>query len=60
MIKLRLRLYAWEESFQSNVESIRDKEIKVLKKSAYLSAGTSFVWTTAPYIVSNSHVFSLE
>nr|QST14985.1 ABCC1-1 protein [Diaphanosoma celebensis] len=47
-----LKLYAWEDSFQENVESIRNSEIRVLKKSAFLSAGTSFLWTTAPYLVS--------
>nr|QST14986.1 ABCC1-2 protein [Diaphanosoma celebensis] len=46
-----LKLYAWEPSFQANVEAIRDKEIKVLKQAAYLSAGTSFLWTCAPFLV---------
>jgi len=46
-----LKLYAWEPSFQANVENIRDKEIKVLKQAAYLSAGTSFLWTCAPFLV---------
>ena len=60
-----LKLYAWEPSFQKTVEDIRDKEIVVLKKAAYLSAGTSFLWTCAPFLVSNNnlsqiYVFSLS
>ncbi|XP_065568544.1 multidrug resistance-associated protein 1-like isoform X2 [Artemia franciscana] len=47
-----LKLYAWEPSFQNQVEDIRDKEIEVLKKAAYLGAGTSFLWTCAPLLVS--------
>jgi len=47
-----LKLYAWEPSFQANVEDIRQKEIVVLKKSAYLGAGTAFIWTCAPFLVS--------
>ena len=46
-----LKLYAWEDSFQKKVEDIRLNEMKVLKKSAYLSALIQFVWTTAPYLV---------
>jgi len=47
-----LKLYAWEPSFQANVENIRKKEIDVLKRAAYLSAGTAFIWTCAPFLVS--------
>ncbi|XP_074651922.1 multidrug resistance-associated protein 1-like isoform X2 [Tubulanus polymorphus] len=46
-----LKLYAWEESFQNKVSEIRDKELINLRKTQYLSAFTTFVWTCAPYIV---------
>ncbi|KZS17365.1 ABC transporter [Daphnia magna] len=46
-----LKLYAWEPSFQAQVEEIRSKEIDVLKRAAYLNAGTSFIWTCAPFLV---------
>ena len=46
-----LKLYAWEPSFQAQIEDIRNKEIKVLKQAAYLNAGTSFIWTCAPFLV---------
>ncbi|XP_066145734.1 multidrug resistance-associated protein 1 isoform X1 [Euwallacea fornicatus] len=47
-----LKLYAWEPSFEAQVLKIRDKEVKVLKEAAYLNAGTSFIWSCAPFLVS--------
>lgn len=46
-----LKLYAWEPSFEEQVQKIREKEIKVLKDAAYLNAGTSFIWSCAPFLV---------
>ena len=47
-----IKLYGWEPSFEKQVGEIRDKETNILKKMAYLSAGTSFVWSCAPFVVS--------
>uniref|UniRef100_A0A182IP70 ABC-type glutathione-S-conjugate transporter n=1 Tax=Anopheles atroparvus TaxID=41427 RepID=A0A182IP70_ANOAO len=47
-----LKLYAWEPSFEQQILKIRDKEVKVLKHAAYLNAGTSFIWSCAPFLVS--------
>ncbi|XP_065072690.1 multidrug resistance-associated protein 1 isoform X3 [Ochlerotatus camptorhynchus] len=47
-----LKLYAWEPSFEQQILVIRDKEVKVLKSAAYLNAGTSFIWSCAPFLVS--------
>ncbi|XP_031616914.1 multidrug resistance-associated protein 1 isoform X6 [Contarinia nasturtii] len=47
-----LKLYAWETSFEEQVQKIREREIKVLKDAAYLNAGTSFIWSCAPFLVS--------
>ncbi|XP_014219235.1 multidrug resistance-associated protein 1 isoform X2 [Copidosoma floridanum] len=47
-----LKLYAWEPSFEEQILKIRNKEIKVLKQAAYISAGTSFIWSCAPFMVS--------
>ncbi|XP_049823783.1 multidrug resistance-associated protein 1 isoform X8 [Aethina tumida] len=47
-----LKLYAWEPSFEKQVLEIRSKEIKVLKELAYMNAGTSFIWSCAPFLVS--------
>lgn len=46
-----LKLYAWEPSFEDQVLKIREREIKVLKEAAYLNAGTSFIWSCAPFLV---------
>ena len=47
-----LKLYAWELSFQDKILAIRNEELKVLKKAAYLNAASSFTWTCAPFLVS--------
>lgn len=47
-----LKLYAWEPSFEQQVLKIRNKEVHVLKQAAYLNAGTSFIWSCAPFMVS--------
>ncbi|XP_030063833.1 ATP-binding cassette sub-family C member 3 isoform X2 [Microcaecilia unicolor] len=46
-----LKLYAWETSFQEKVLEIRQNELRILKKSAYLRALSIFVWTSAPFLV---------
>lgn len=47
-----LKLYAWEPSFQALVGDIRKKEVQILKQMGYLAAGTSFIWSCAPFVVS--------
>uniref|UniRef100_A0A1B0DM26 ABC-type glutathione-S-conjugate transporter n=1 Tax=Phlebotomus papatasi TaxID=29031 RepID=A0A1B0DM26_PHLPP len=49
-----LKLYAWEPSFEEQVLRIREKEVQVLKEQAYLNAGTSFIWSCAPFLTSVS------
>ncbi|GMR61820.1 hypothetical protein PMAYCL1PPCAC_32015 [Pristionchus mayeri] len=46
-----LKLYAWEESMAKKILGIRQKEINVLKKIAYLNALTSLSWACAPFLV---------
>ena len=46
-----LKLYGWEPSFMKQVLDIRDTEISVLKKAAYLNAFLSFFWTSIPFCV---------
>ncbi|XP_064405659.1 multidrug resistance-associated protein 1-like [Halichondria panicea] len=47
-----IKLYAWERPFEKMVFGIRDKELDVLKKAAYLNAASTFTWTCAPFLVS--------
>ncbi|NWV38493.1 MRP1 protein, partial [Grantiella picta] len=49
-----LKLYAWELAFREKVLKIRQKELKVLKKSAYLAAMATFTWVCAPFLVALS------
>uniref|UniRef100_A0A3Q1HY50 ATP binding cassette subfamily C member 2 n=1 Tax=Acanthochromis polyacanthus TaxID=80966 RepID=A0A3Q1HY50_9TELE len=47
-----LKLYAWEPSFQTQVEDIRGKELKVMRNFAYLSSVSTFIFSCAPALVS--------
>ncbi|KAJ8246363.1 hypothetical protein GJAV_G00266900 [Gymnothorax javanicus] len=46
-----LKLYAWENSFRDKVLHIRQNELNVLRKMAYLGALSTMAWTSAPFIV---------
>ncbi|VDL80145.1 unnamed protein product [Nippostrongylus brasiliensis] len=46
-----LKLYAWEKSMENAISKIREKEINVLKKLAFLNAATSLSWACAPFLV---------
>ncbi|XP_028915134.1 canalicular multispecific organic anion transporter 1 [Ornithorhynchus anatinus] len=47
-----LKLFAWEPSFETQVQEIRKKEVKNLKNFAYLQAVTVFIFNMAPVLVS--------
>ncbi|XP_061766165.1 canalicular multispecific organic anion transporter 1 [Nerophis ophidion] len=47
-----LKLYAWEPSFQAQVEDIRGQELNIMKKFAYLSSVSIFIFSCAPALVS--------
>ncbi|XP_015215911.2 multidrug resistance-associated protein 1 isoform X2 [Lepisosteus oculatus] len=49
-----LKLYAWELAFQGKVLGIRETELRVLKKSAYLAAVSTFTWVCTPFLVALS------
>lgn len=49
-----LKLYAWELAFQGKVSEIREGELQVLKKAAYLGAMSTFTWVCAPFLVSSN------
>jgi len=46
-----LKLYAWENSFRDQVMGYREKEVKYLNKTAYLSGAMIFTFTSAPFFV---------
>ncbi|TNN71772.1 Canalicular multispecific organic anion transporter 1 [Liparis tanakae] len=47
-----LKLYAWEPSFQAQVEGIRGDELVVMRKFAYLTSVSTFIFSCAPALVS--------
>ena len=49
-----LKLYAWEPSFEQQVLDIRNQEIRVLRKTAFLNAFSQFMWSCAPFAVSST------
>ncbi|XP_011615233.2 multidrug resistance-associated protein 1 [Takifugu rubripes] len=49
-----LKLYAWELAFKDKVSEIREHELCVLKKAAYLGAMSTFTWVCAPFLVALS------
>ncbi|XP_043955721.1 multidrug resistance-associated protein 1 [Gambusia affinis] len=49
-----LKLYAWELAFKEKVSEIRESELHVLKKTAYLGAMSTFTWVCAPFLVALS------
>uniref|UniRef100_A0A3B3Y9E1 ABC-type glutathione-S-conjugate transporter n=1 Tax=Poecilia mexicana TaxID=48701 RepID=A0A3B3Y9E1_9TELE len=51
-IKVTLKLFAWEPSFQTQVEDIRGEELKVMRKFAYLTSFSTFISNCAPTLVS--------
>jgi len=52
-----LKMYAWEPSFETQVARIREQEIGILTKAAYLDAASTFVCDCAPFLVSNKTLF---
>ena len=46
-----IKLYAWEDHFEKDVGNIRNKELSILKQTAYLNIGGSFSWKCAPFMV---------
>ncbi|GAB1607734.1 resistance-associated 1-like [Argonauta hians] len=46
-----LKLYAWEGSLQKKILNIRNQELVVLRKAAYLNAFSTFCWLCAPFLV---------
>lgn len=47
-----IKLYGWENAFIDKIQSIRVKELGVLRKMNYLSCFLVALWTLAPFLVS--------
>ena len=46
-----IKLYAWEKILRKKVLDVRDDEMSALVKAAYLNSVTTFLWTSAPFLV---------
>ena len=44
-------MYAWEPSFEKQIEDVRKKELTSLRKVAVLKAVSSFLWNCTPFFV---------
>ena len=49
-----IKMQAWESLFQSRIYSIRNQEMKFMKKIKYLDALCVYFWATTPLIISCS------
>lgn len=45
-----LKMYGWEDSFESRLDDIREKELKQLRKYQILNIVSSAMWYTAPIL----------
>ena len=46
-----IKLYAWEDHFQKELQSIRNKELAILKQATYFNVLETISWTCAPFMV---------
>lgn len=47
-----VKLYAWEDTFQTKIEKLRSAELKSLKGRKYLDAMCVYFWATTPVLIS--------
>jgi len=45
-----LKMYGWEDSFESRLDAIRERELKQLRKYQILNIVSSAMWATAPIL----------
>lgn len=46
-----IKLYGWEEYMKERILEQRQKEIRILRRLAFLNAATSLSWFCAPFVV---------
>lgn len=45
-----LKLYAWEPSFEKQIDNIRAEEMVYLRRAAIINAFTDLIWSLAPFL----------
>ena len=53
-----LKFNAWEEAFEQKVADVREQEVSMIKKTAYLMGGATISFTSAPLIVSKDLLYT--
>lgn len=53
-----IKLYAWEPSFQEQIEKIRAEEVTLLRKRAFCESVIRFVLNSVPFVVSVTAFFT--
>ena len=51
-----IKLYAWEIPFKNIINTIRNKELTILRKAAYLMSFMMFSWSCSPFLVSSKRL----
>eukprot|EP01113_Clastostelium_recurvatum_P045650 TRINITY_DN786_c0_g1_i1.p1 TRINITY_DN786_c0_g1~~TRINITY_DN786_c0_g1_i1.p1 ORF type:complete len:1526 (-),score=434.15 TRINITY_DN786_c0_g1_i1:5921-10498(-) len=46
-----MKFFAWEDNFLGKIDRIRDHELATLRRSVFLRAFTTFIWSTTPIFV---------
>ena len=46
-----LKLYAWEVAFIRRINDIREKELRCIRKKAFISAFSTAIWAFTPILV---------
>lgn len=46
-----IKMYAWEESFMQRINSIRKKELTIMRRAAYVNAFISALNQCSPFLV---------
>jgi ABC-type multidrug transport system fused ATPase/permease subunit len=49
-----IKLYGWEQHMHERIQEQRQREVKILRRLAFLNVAISFSWTCAPFLVAVS------
>lgn len=47
-----VKLYAWEPSFQTQIQKVRSEEMQLLRKRMFIGCATEFIHNSVPFLVS--------
>lgn len=53
-----IKLYAWEPSFQTQIQEVRSEELQFLRKRMFIGCATEFIHNSVPFLVSVAAFFT--